>query len=292
MQSHYATSKLIIDPTLPDVAEFRTSQLGDQPSDSVRITQVTSQGGSATINHLRRGTEKVMNIEQVMDTEEEGQLWIVGRIESINVGLKDWYYPIHKGCHKKVEERGEIYYCKSCERCFASDIELKYKVEIVVCDGTGGISLLLWDSHVIMLCGKSAEQIKMEAGQRDEQYPEILDRIMEKVLLFRIHVRSGHLKGTDNLYPVAALCNDDELVAINLPKDFVIDGSDTQMENVTSNEVEVEDGGVSIDLTNDSPTRKEDALLVPKLEDGQHSTNRVSKKGLERGRVLNTDKGN
>ncbi|MED6111772.1 hypothetical protein PIB30_055425 [Stylosanthes scabra] len=57
--------KLIIDPTLLDVTEFRTRLLGDQPNASVRITQ-----GSAAINDLRRGTEKVMNIEQVMDREE------------------------------------------------------------------------------------------------------------------------------------------------------------------------------------------------------------------------------
>ncbi|MED6131352.1 hypothetical protein PIB30_008997 [Stylosanthes scabra] len=214
IQSHYATFKLIIYPTLPDVDGFRTRLLGDQPSASVRITQVTSQGGSAAINNLRRCTEKVMNIEQVMDREDEGQLWIA-----------------------------------------------RYKVEIVVCDGTGGISLLLWDNHVLRLCGKTAEQIKIEAvnrcycfskfnmflvdclyhlqlslffnhGQRDEQYPETLDLMMEKVLLFRIHVRSGHLKRTVNVYSVAALCNDDELVAINLLKDFVINGSDSQMVSV------------------------------------------------------------
>ncbi|MED6200411.1 hypothetical protein PIB30_084777, partial [Stylosanthes scabra] len=64
-------------------------------------------------------------------------------------------------------------------------------------------------------------------GIRDEEYPETLDGMMGKVLLFRIYVKSGHLKGTDNVYSVAAICDDEELVEMNLPVDFVLDGFDT-----------------------------------------------------------------
>ncbi|MED6200410.1 hypothetical protein PIB30_084776 [Stylosanthes scabra] len=95
VQSHYTTSKLQINPSLPEVIEFRTRLLSDQPSGFVRIASVSSQSGSASINDLRRGTEKVKSIEKVMNSEEAGQLWIAGRIMSINAGLKDWYYPAH-----------------------------------------------------------------------------------------------------------------------------------------------------------------------------------------------------
>ncbi|MED6122655.1 hypothetical protein PIB30_041834 [Stylosanthes scabra] len=162
VQSHFETSRLLIDPNLSDVKEFRTRLLGDQPCGSVRITQVSSQGGSTGIAELRRGTAEVKTIEQVMVLGEEGQVWIAGHIESINAGMNDWSYPACNDCLKKVEQ-GEDgrYTCKKHED--TTNLELKYKVEVMVCDGTRGISLLMWDTQIIHLCSKSADDVKMEA---------------------------------------------------------------------------------------------------------------------------------
>ncbi|MED6222021.1 hypothetical protein PIB30_060511 [Stylosanthes scabra] len=199
--------KLIIDPSLPDVIEFCTKLLGDQPSRSVRIAHVSSQGGSTAINDHRRGTEKVKSIEQVMDSEDAGQLWIAGHIMT-----------------------------RICKQ-----------------------------------------------GLRDDEYRETLDRMMGK---------------------------------LNLPKDFVLDGFDTGLENVSNNEVEAEDVGVSIDLNNDSPIGKvatkecvtsnaiktvgemssssikiaDEKVQQSRENDGQLSINRFSRKTLKRSKMQENDK--
>ncbi|MED6166186.1 hypothetical protein PIB30_106643, partial [Stylosanthes scabra] len=75
------------------------------------------------------------------------QVWIAASIMSINAGENDWCYPACTQCEKKVEEgQNGKYLCKRCETDEA-EADLKYKVEIVACDGTGGISLLLWDTQ-------------------------------------------------------------------------------------------------------------------------------------------------
>ncbi|MED6117382.1 hypothetical protein PIB30_109505, partial [Stylosanthes scabra] len=70
VQSHFQYSKLHIDPTLGDVREFWTRLIGDTTPGSVRIAQVSSQGGSTGIAELWRGTAIVKTIEQVMALEE------------------------------------------------------------------------------------------------------------------------------------------------------------------------------------------------------------------------------
>ncbi|MED6213685.1 hypothetical protein PIB30_095706 [Stylosanthes scabra] len=115
VQSHFQFSKLHIDPTLSDVKEFRSRLIGDTPSSSVRIAQVSSQGGSSGIAELRRGTAVVKTIEQVIALEE-GQVWITGRIMGINSGQNDWSYQACTSCDKKVEEKNNgKYKCKNCK---------------------------------------------------------------------------------------------------------------------------------------------------------------------------------
>ncbi|MED6174953.1 hypothetical protein PIB30_073876 [Stylosanthes scabra] len=286
VQSHFQFSKLHIDPTLSDVKEFRTRLIGDTPSGSVRIAQVSSQGGSSGIVELQRGTAIVKTIEQVMAIEEEGQVWIVGRIMSINAGENDWCYQACTGCDKKVEKGNNG----------------KYKVEVVASDGTRGVSLLLWDTQANLLCGKSVEQIKMEGGLRDEEYPETLDSMMWRLLLFRIYVKKGHVKGSDNIYSVAAMCDDEDIVTLNFLDDF--------KDNGCSNEVNEDSGEVSLEQTNDASvvvTMMDDFVTIinmktpgkrsaasvkhcaskhPEQEvNGQHLTNRFSRKGLKRGKM-------
>ncbi|MED6184664.1 hypothetical protein PIB30_049683 [Stylosanthes scabra] len=298
VQSHFQYSKLHIDPNLNDVKEFKTRLIGDTPSSSVRIAQVSSQGGSFGVAELRRGTAVVKTIEDVMSLKEEGQVWIVGCIMSINAGENNWCYPACTECEKKVEEGDNgKYKCKKCE-IDEAEAELKYKVEVVACDGTGGISLILWDTH----------------GLRDEEYPETLDSMIYRRLLFRIYVKNVHVKGIDNVYSVAAICDDEDIVNMNFPNDFEIGTPITDTDNGCSNEVN-EDSGVVTPMQNNeadailgmmdesitslkckstgkrsAASMKHCANLHQEQEaEGQNSTNRNSRKGMKRGKMQQMD---
>ncbi|MED6112352.1 hypothetical protein PIB30_060917 [Stylosanthes scabra] len=178
-------------------------------------------------------------------------------------------------------------------------------VEIVICDDTGGISFLLWDNHVILLCGKSAEQIKMEAGLCDEEYPETLDGMMEKVLLFRIYVRSGHLKETNNLYSVAVVCDDTQTCVDGSSKGFALDGFDTRLQNgaIVYRRISLamrwrwkilrmcDKQFKTIGKRSSSSIKNYDGpLQQSRYEDGQLSTNRFSRKCLKRSKMHENDK--
>ncbi|MED6157720.1 hypothetical protein PIB30_025993 [Stylosanthes scabra] len=186
---------------------------------------------------------------------------------SINSGMHDWSYIACKGCDKRVEEREGKYYCKKCNND-EPKVELRYKVEVVVCDGTGAISLLMWDTQ----------------GQNEEEYPDALNKMIGNRLMFRIYVKSGHVHGTDNVHSVANVCDDKEIIAFNLPNELEIGESDLEGENVKSNNV---DGEGALVTTGDFEATDTSISAVGKrssstIKDGEHSTNRYIRKCLKR----------
>ncbi|RYR66469.1 hypothetical protein Ahy_A03g012457 [Arachis hypogaea] len=62
------------------------------------------------------------------------------------------------------------------------DFSNKFKVEVMTCDRTGSITLLMWDRETIQLCGRQADQIKNE------------------------------------VYTVMKICDDEEIIEMNHPK--------------------------------------------------------------------------
>ncbi|XP_020978211.1 replication protein A 70 kDa DNA-binding subunit B-like [Arachis ipaensis] len=97
--------------------------------------------------------------------------WIATTIVSINAGKNDWFYKACKKCPKKVETSTiERYECKGCGHT-AGTASIRYKVEVIVYDGTDSMTLLLWDREAIQLCRKRADQIKEEEPIGEVEYP-------------------------------------------------------------------------------------------------------------------------
>ncbi|MED6156576.1 hypothetical protein PIB30_015675 [Stylosanthes scabra] len=88
----------------------------------------------------------------------------------------------------------------------------RYKVEVMACDSTGCITLLLWEREVKMLRGKSSEKLKGEVVEGDNDYPPSLNKLLEKKLLIKIHVQSSSIIDSDPVYPVIKIVEDGELI--------------------------------------------------------------------------------
>ncbi|KAL4307314.1 hypothetical protein AHAS_Ahas16G0265900 [Arachis hypogaea] len=121
-----------------DCILFEKMVSSDAPAtSSVRISQISSQSGWTIIDELTQGNVAVKTIEQVIHCEKSCK-----------------NYP------KKVDTPiGDRYECGRYGHTHES-AALRFKVEVMVYNGTGSISLLLWDRKIVQLCGKRAEQIK------------------------------------------------------------------------------------------------------------------------------------
>ncbi|XP_072060438.1 uncharacterized protein [Arachis hypogaea] len=81
--------------------------------------------------------------EEVFNMTQKTSCWIVGNIVSLEVGKYDWSYTACKTCPKKVLERKD-----------------RYRLQVVVTDGSGYIKFLLWNKEAEQMVEKAAKKIK------------------------------------------------------------------------------------------------------------------------------------
>nr|XP_025621400.1 uncharacterized protein LOC112712679 [Arachis hypogaea] len=250
VQSHFDVSKLRINPDLDEVKDFRNRRLSEKPSNSTRISQVTSHGPRSGADEIKNGDVVVKTIEEALSSSQEGPIWIAGTIVSINAGKDDWFYKSCRKCPKKVETPiGNRYECGKCGHTHAS-ASLRFKVEVLVYDGTGSIMLLMWDRETAQLCGRQAEQIKDEESSDGEGYPPTLDSMMDRRLLFKINVKASNMKQYDHVYTVMKICDDEDIVEMNHPKPVQNNASANLIETGCSDSIGI--SAVVVNMHNDT----------------------------------------
>ncbi|QHO06164.1 Replication protein A 70 kDa DNA-binding subunit E [Arachis hypogaea] len=291
IQSHFDMSQLHIDPTLK---------------------MLLNLGVGA--EELKQGAVSVKIVEEVLIQYEEGPAWIAATIVAINVTKDDWFYKSCRKCPKKVEIPIENRYeCGKCGHTHGSTA-LRFKVEVMVFDRTSSICLLLWDKETSMLCGKRAEQIMEDHVIMGDEYPKTLDNMMDKRVLFKINIKEANINQFDHVYIVMKICDDEDIIDKNLPKELFTNLPSNVSENGCNNYLEIS-GNVanlktdcdiesSMDVVEEcisslkyqTPSKRITNVLKnssPSLdeheEEGQLSTNRFSRQMGNRQKCVNLD---
>ncbi|KAM3376009.1 hypothetical protein P3S68_014723 [Capsicum galapagoense] len=106
-----------------------------------------------------------------------------------------WSYMGCKKCPKKVAKIRNKFHCKKCD-CLDHFPAHRYKLQVRVMDGTGFVSLLLWDRDAAKLIGKSATQLKGQTTDSDDDgaYPVELNTILDKNALFKVVVKRHNVE--------------------------------------------------------------------------------------------------
>ncbi|XLV01041.1 hypothetical protein S245_015410, partial [Arachis hypogaea] len=307
VQSHFYVSKLHINDGLKEVVGFRNRLLSGVAASSSRISQVSSQGGWSGADEINQGAVLVKTIEQALNVKEEGPIWICASIVSLNVGKDDWFYKSCRKCPKKVDTPiGNRYECTRCGHTHGC-ASLRFKVQVMVHDGTGSITLLLWDKETSQLCGKKAEQVMEDDVIGDDAYPPTFDNMMDRKVLFKINVKSANIKGFDQIYTVMKICDDEDIIEKNMPKEIAESTSTFFTEIGGNNSLDMSENIVNIKSDTDpqftldgmeecistlkckTPGKRTTSLLNPanqemneNEDEGQLSTNRGGRKGVKK----------
>ncbi|RYR14098.1 hypothetical protein Ahy_B04g070743 [Arachis hypogaea] len=129
---------------------------------------------------------------------QEGPAWISASIVVINVTKDDWFYKSCRKYPKKVETPIENRYeCGKCGHTHGS-AALRFKVEVMVFDGSGSIRFLLWDKETSMLSGKRDEQIMEDNVIVGDEYPKTFDNVMDKRVPFKINIKEPNINQFDH----------------------------------------------------------------------------------------------
>ncbi|QHO56132.1 replication protein A 70 kDa DNA-binding subunit A-like isoform [Arachis hypogaea] len=138
-----------VEPLIVVLQYFKTSRWNGKTTvqnhfyiSKIHIERDLKEGAWSAADELKHGSVGVKTIE-----------------ESLNVAKK---------VPKKVETSTiERYEYKGCGHT-AGTASIRYKVKVIVYDGTGSMTLLLWDRKAIQLCEKRADQIKEEEDVVEE----------------------------------------------------------------------------------------------------------------------------
>ncbi|RYR35405.1 hypothetical protein Ahy_A10g050555 [Arachis hypogaea] len=244
VQSNFSISKVHVDLELEEVLGFKNRLLNIAPASTSRISQVTTQGAWSATDELNNGVVVVKTVEQTLNSKES---------------------------------------CRKCSKKVETPIGDRFKVEVMVYDGTRSISLLLWDRETTQLYGKRADQVREEEDTGEGEYPSSLDNMMDKKDLFKINIKSGNIKHFDQVYPVIKICDDEHLIDKYLQKEehsnVSANPSDPMEAFVSSLKSKTPVKGTSNDMKcGFSSTNIND-------EEGQFSTNKFTRKTNKRQKI-------
>ncbi|XP_016195509.1 uncharacterized protein LOC107636521 [Arachis ipaensis] len=268
VQSNFDISKFHINPTLKEIDSFRCRLLSGGPSSSARISQVSSPAAWSANDEFNRGSVSVKTIEDALNSIEEGK--------------NDWFYKACRRCPKKVETPiGEWYECGKFGRTHGA-AAIRYKVEVMVYDGSGSINLLLWDRETTQLCGKQADKIVLKDAVGDDDYPPSLNNMMDKKVLFKINVKSANIKQYDPVYTVMKEADCSNSIDVSSNVVAIISDNDPELTLDSMEEC-------MSSLKFKTPAKravggsKPGLINVSNLEDeGQLSTNKFNRKGAKK----------
>ncbi|PHT45053.1 hypothetical protein CQW23_14211 [Capsicum baccatum] len=116
----------------------------------------------------------------------------------------------------------------------------RYKLQVRVMDGTGFISLLLWDRNATKLIGKSATQLKGRVEETtdsddDGAYPVVLNTILDKNALFKDSNPDNDLNTPTNTQSKRSLLEVESL-SIEVEDDLNTQLSSTKLNKVVKKE--------------------------------------------------------
>ncbi|KAL2941877.1 Replication protein A 70 kDa DNA-binding subunit D, partial [Bienertia sinuspersici] len=226
--SLFAT-KILVDEAIPEVHEFKKSICNEADGDSQRLTHLSSQGPHSIYNEFLTLSEK-MQLDEIFDTAKECFCATYATIVGIDNNM--WYYDSCKQCNKKVEyEGGGKYWCTKCDLHFKSAPK-RYKVTVTVQDDSGSATFVMFDREIFQVLQISAMNLKemWDKENKEDAYPEELNKLLDKKFLFRIHISKYNLEQNWNKYTVVRLTEDENVIKSFLEVDS-LEEKDVEVES-------------------------------------------------------------
>ncbi|XP_061339076.1 uncharacterized protein LOC133285810 [Gastrolobium bilobum] len=226
-------TRILFDSSLPEIVEFKNKLSSDPIESSMRLTQLSSKSSYSFENVFLKDTER-KSISDINNCSEITTCITYGTIKSIE-SKYNWWYKSRKKCTYSV-----------CE-----DFEKWFNVQVRVVDNIDVASFILFDKDCVALLGMGAAEIRAQHFKRGadlELYPEELNILNEKFMLFKVNVKKKHLDSLNEpKYQVSRVCNSESIIQSFLKSVMEFNDDETQTCESTG------DADVSLSLLSPSP---------------------------------------
>ncbi|MED6174472.1 hypothetical protein PIB30_069273 [Stylosanthes scabra] len=169
-------SQVFINPDSKDIDAFKRSLLRDGEAASQPITHVESQFQYSASDEFSSGDYRIVTLEDVYSMTE-------------------------------------VKYIILCS--ISRKLGARYRFNVILSDGIGCVTVVLWNEEAKLILGKTAAKIKQEdKGDKSVPYPSSLNSIVEKKFIFKLIVAKKNINGLDSVYSVFKICDDEMLIGI------------------------------------------------------------------------------
>ncbi|KAL6537610.1 hypothetical protein OROMI_026144 [Orobanche minor] len=115
-------------------------------------------------------------------------------------------------CFKKVSVLDKSYWCEKC-KMRPTSVLTRYKVHVRVEDESGTTSFVLFDHQVSQILGKSAADLKQAFAGEDDSFPDELEQLIDKKILFQLEISNYTLQQRIKMYTVLKMNQDEQIMS-------------------------------------------------------------------------------
>ncbi|XP_061340992.1 uncharacterized protein LOC133287407 [Gastrolobium bilobum] len=194
------TTKIIMDSNLPEIVEFKKCLSSDGVESSLRLTQLSTQSSYSYESDFLKETDR-KSISDIKLCSEVTTCITYGTIKSIESRYNWWYWSCNRCPFSVCEDFEKWYYLVFKSELWITRILLLF---------------LLFDQDCVTLLGMSVAELRelhFKRGADAEEYPEQLNVLNEKSMLFKINVKEKNLNAySEPKYQVSKICISEEII--------------------------------------------------------------------------------
>ncbi|XP_057248161.1 uncharacterized protein LOC104903162 [Beta vulgaris subsp. vulgaris] len=258
--SRYAT-RLFINEDIPEIKYFkqRRAALGE-PSLSKKLSNVSTE----TNEFLKE--EYIIDMCDLVESRKPGLYVCYGTIEDIDVEL-GWYYETCKICFSGINKKQDGgMRCKKENHIVKYPVP-RYRVKIIVTDGTGDATFVLFDKEVRKFVDKSATELLKLHKKDDESFPEEFLVFLGKKLLFKVDLQYYYNYNQSLTFTVVNTTDDQDVIGKWMGMYIRMEDDRTVKKQIEAESVKEIDGAQATSTRDNESTPTSKTPLKRGLED-------------------------
>ncbi|KAL5069561.1 hypothetical protein RYX36_020448 [Vicia faba] len=198
------------------------------------ISYVSSQSINVSMDDFLKHPK--MTIFEVLQCSKVSTVVVLAKTIDFDHSKK-WYYQACTKCSRSVRTKsGDLYFCENCVDVLPANPRIK--IHIQVADVSGSSTFILFD-RVATQELENPHHLNPFEDNDVTLWPDVFKSLLEKTMLFKIHVSKGNIENKWQSYTVVKITTDQNLIDQFKMKHGMNDND--EIDQVSNNHTEVED---------------------------------------------------
>ncbi|XP_058747236.1 uncharacterized protein LOC131620255 [Vicia villosa] len=230
-------TRIFINSNLKESLEYKEKLENGNKSSNQMISYVSSQSNNVSMDDFLKHPK--MTIFEVLQCSKVSTVVVLAKTIDFD-HTKKWYYQACTRCSRSVRTKsGDLYFCESCVDVLPANPRIKIHVQVA--DVSGSSTFILFDR----LATQELENPSLNLFEDNNDvtlWPAVFNSLLDKTMLFKIHVSNGNIEKKWQSYTVVKITTDQNLIDQFKMKHDIHDMNDKdEIDQVSNNHTEVED---------------------------------------------------